>query len=69
MGNEHMDPGTFRAILEGINESIITLGIDGTIRSFNPSGESMFGLTPDHIGMKFFDTLTKVSNTILIYRK
>ncbi|MGA1872166.1 MAG: PAS domain S-box protein [Thermoplasmatota archaeon] len=55
MGNEHMDPGTFRAILEGINESIITLGIDGTIRSFNPSGESMFGLTPDHIGMKFFE--------------
>jgi PAS domain S-box-containing protein len=55
MGNETFDTGTIRAILEGVNEAIIILGIDGTVRSANPSGMGMFGLTTDHFGKRFYE--------------
>ena len=55
MGNEEFEAKTIRAILEGVNEAIITLGLDGTVRSANPSGQEMFRLKPSHFGRKFFE--------------
>ncbi|MGA1820168.1 MAG: PAS domain S-box protein [Thermoplasmatota archaeon] len=55
MGSKNSDSKTFKAILEGINESIITLDIEGTITSVNPSAERIFGLTSKHIGSRFYE--------------
>ncbi len=53
MGKNTQDTGIFKAILEGVNEAVLTIGIDGTLLSTNPSGKQIFGLTSDHLGKKF----------------
>ncbi|MBN1539642.1 MAG: PAS domain S-box protein [Candidatus Thermoplasmatota archaeon] len=55
MVDEEIEPGTLKAILEGINESIVIIGIDGTIQLANPSAQRMFELSSKPVGRKFFD--------------
>ena len=38
-----------RSIMENIVEAVITIGEDGSIETFNPAAEDMFGYTPDEV--------------------
>lgn len=55
MVDEEIEPGTLKAIIEGINESIVIIGVDGTIHLANPNAQRMFGLSSRPVGKKFFD--------------
>ena len=37
------DPGHLQAVLDHIQDVVITVGVDGTIKLFNPTGERLFG--------------------------
>jgi diguanylate cyclase (GGDEF)-like protein/PAS domain S-box-containing protein len=47
-----VDPGHWQVILEHIKDAVITVGVEGAVRIFNPTGERIFGLSrAEAIGM------------------